>query len=285
MAKRLYLRAGEVPVLFGEDSSKSEWKLWNDMTQGQDGGVSEYGRWQGRLGEPIMRGIAEDFRLRIERPLEQADQSAASCIMPPKSWAVGPSMITGGRPCILVVQQKTGQSLRDWKEPGQMPPKHLRRMHAIATAYGVEDVLLGVLVDGYSSKLFHITATAEIRDEISRRAQAFVKLVEIGEAPDVDFSEDETVIRQGIAIAKTEAATDMVEALLNERASLVSRQAPLDASIKQLEARLRVIETHLIHMAGSSGKLEVGTRLVTVFRDGKNVPKVQVIDRQEVPLF
>lgn len=283
--KRLYLRAGEVATLFGEDTSRTEWQLWRDMTDGVDQGIGEYGRWQSRLAVPVMQGIAEDHRLKVERSLGPEDLGAHAVIMPPRAWLLAPNMTTEGRPAVLVVQQRTGGSLRDWKAPDRMPPKHLRRHLAIATAYGVQDVLLGILVDGYSSDLYRVTASEAQRDEITMRAADFIRLVETGEEPDIDFSADQGAVRQGITIARTQASTDQVEALLNERATIIARQQPLELAVKQNDQRLRTIDTTLIHMAGPEGRLQVGTRLVAVTRDGRNNPKVSVVDTAAAPLF
>lgn len=283
--KRLYVRAGEVATLFGEDTSRSEWQLWRDMTDGQDTGVGEYGRWQSRLAVPVMQGIAEDHRLKVERALGPDDIGPGCAIMPPRAWLLAPNMATEGRPAILVVQQRTGGSLRDWKAPDRMPPKHLRRHMAIATAYGLRDVVLGVLVDGYSSDIYRISAEQEQRDEIAKRVAEFVRLVETGEEPDIDFTGDETAVRQGLAVTRTEASTEILEGLLNERAGLMARQQPMEVGLKQIAQRLRTIDTTLIHMAGADGRLQVGTRLVAITRDGRNNPKIDVVDTAAAPLF
>lgn len=284
MAARLFLRTGEIPALFGLDANKSEWALWNALQNGEDGGAGDYGKWQSRLMVPIMQGIAEDHRIQIGAPIDP-HSTKCEAIMPPRSWHVAPSMLSGGRPALLVVTQRTDASLREWKEPGQMPDRSLMRFRAIAAAHDVADVLVGVLVDGYSSRLYHVTAGDDLRSAIRQRAESFVADVRDGIEPDLDFGTDERAIRSGAAVAKVEAAVESVDALLDEKARLVSDRAPIDAQMKKIEARMRQIDTHLIHMAGKSGKLEVGNRLVVVERDAKGTAKVKVIEKAAAPLF
>lgn len=284
MAKRLYLRTGEVPALYGLDPSNSEWKLWNTLQEGDDSGAGDYGKWQSRLMVPIMTGICEDHRIKAQEPLDP-HSTKCTAIMPPRSWLVAPSMISGGRPAVLVVSQRTEGSLREWKEPGIMPNKSLMRYRAIAAAHDVEDVLVGLLVDGYSSRVYHIQASAEERAEIRSRAEQFIETVVSGEEPDIDFGMDEAVIRSGRAVTKVDVAAESVGTLLDERTRLIADKAPVDASLKRIESRMRQIDTNLIHVAGASGRLEVGQRLVVVERDKKGTPRVSVIDKGPTALF
>jgi hypothetical protein len=284
MTPRLYLRSGEVPVLYGLDSAKSEWALWNELRKGQDTGAGDYGRWQGRLMVPIMQGIAEDHGLKIETHVDP-HSTRSEAIMPPRCWRIAPSMTSRGRPAIMVVSQRTESSLREWKEPGTMPNRSAMRYRAIAAAHDVEDILVGILVDGYSSRLFHLSVEADERKEIRRRAEEFIEKVRNDDEPDLDFSADAVSIRAGKAVAKVQAAAESVDALLDEHARIVSDRAPVDASLKRMAERLRQIDTALIHMAGPDGRLEVGDRIVVVERNAKNVPTVKVISKAPSSLF
>lgn len=284
MTARLFLRTGEVPALFGLDANKSEWALWNALRSGEDGGAGDYGKWQSRLMVPIMQGIAEDHGIKIGAHLDP-HSTKCEAIMPPRCWQVAPSMLSDGRPALLVVSQRTESSLREWKEPGLIPNRSLMRYRAIAAAHEVADVLVGVLVDGYSSRLFHVHADDATRTEIRRRAEEFVADVRDGIEPDIDFGSDERAIRSGQAVARAEASKESVDCLLDEKAKLVMERAPVDAQIKRIDTRMRQIDTHLIHMAGKTGRLDAGNRLVVVERDGKGVAKVTVIDKAPAPLF
>lgn len=166
-----------------------------------------------------------------------------------------------------------------------MPNRSLTRYRAVAAAHDVEDVLVGLLVDGYSSRLFHLRVDAEMRDEMRRRAEAFVETVRIGEEPDIDFGADAVAIRAGKTVTKVQAAAESVDALLDEHARLVSDRAPVDASLKRLTERMRQIDTALIHLAGPDGRLEVGDRVVIVERNAKNVPTVKIVSRAPASLF
>lgn len=284
MAARLYLRTGEVPALYGLDASKSEWALWNALTEGEDQGAGDYGKWQSRLMVPIMTGIAEDHRIKVQEPIDP-HSTKCTAIMPPKSWRVAPSVASGGREAVLVVTQRAESTLREWKEPGTMPPKTLMRFKAVAAAHDISDVLIGVLVDGYSSRVFHVHVPDEERAEIRRRSEEFVAKVAAGEEPDIDFGMDERAIRAGKTIAKVEMAAEAVGALIDERAKLIAERAPVDASIKRIEVRMRQIDTNLIHVAGPDGRIEVGQRMVIIERDGKGTPRVTVVDRAPSALF
>ena len=166
-----------------------------------------------------------------------------------------------------------------------MPDRSLMRFRAIAAAHDIGDVLVGVLVDGYSSRLYHVTASEAIRTNIRERATAFVADVRDDIEPDLDFGSDERAIRSGQAVSRAEASVESVDALLDEKARLVAERAPVDSHLKRIEARMRQIDTHLIHMAGASGKLDVGNRMVVVERDGKGTAKVKVIEKAPAPLF
>ena len=284
MAARLYLRSGEVATLFGLDASQSEWALHEKLRSGEDTGAGDYGRWQSRLMQPIMQGVCEDHSLRAEGELKPQD-CKCPIIMPSRAWNVGPKMETGGRPSILVVGQRTGASMREWKEPEAMPAKARMRYEAIATAYDVEDVLVGVLVDGYTSQVFHVRASAERRAEIKARCEAFVADVIAGNEPDIDFGSDEKAVRKGIAITRVEAAAELVEGLLAERVRLVNDRIPADAALKRIEGRLREIDTNIIHLAGAAARLETPAHIIAVERDGKGNPRVVVAEKAPTPLF
>lgn len=166
-----------------------------------------------------------------------------------------------------------------------MPNRSAMRYRAIAAAHDVENILVGILVDGYSSRLFHLSVEADERQEIRRRAEEFIEKVRNDDEPDLDFSADAVSIRAGKAVTKVQAAAESVDALLDEHARIVSERAPVDASLKRMAERLRQIDTALIHMAGPDGRLEVGDRIVVVERNAKNVPTVKVISKAPSSLF
>lgn len=285
MEPRLYLRTGEVPALFGLDTHKSEWALWNDLREAVDNGAGDYGKWQSRLMVPIMTGVAEDHGLKVEGALDPRGDDVSKTIMPPKAWRVAQSMRTNGRPSVLVVTQRGDATLREWKEPGTMPAKSLLRYEAIATAYGVDDVLVGVLVDGYSSRLYHVHTTSERRTQISERVAEFIENVAHDNEPEIDFGTDQRAIRSGIAVSKVEAAAETVEQMIGERTRLLAERAPADATLKRIDQRMRQIDNNLIHMAGQTGRIEVGTKIIVIERDAKNTPRVNIIDKGAAPLF
>lgn len=284
MPKRLYLRAGEVPALFGLDRSTSEWALHDRLTRGEDGGAGDYGRWQGRLMVPIMTGICEDHLLRNEGVLEPQDV-VGSGIMPTKAWRIAPKLETGGRPSVLVVTQRSQATLREWREPDAIPPKARCRYEAIAAAYDIDDVIVGVLVDGYSTQLYHVHVPQARRDEIRERCLSFIADVREGNEPDIDFGADEQAIRRGIAITRVDAASGQVEALIAERARLANDRIPPDAIVKRIDARMREIDTNLIHLAGPAMRLETERHIVAVERDARQNTKVVVAEKAPAPLF
>lgn len=283
--KRYQLRASEVCILYGEDSARSEWSLWNDMLNGGSSAIGEYGKWQHRLAGSIMQGVCEDHSLSIQGSLDPSVQGENGLIIPPRAWLTKPSILSGGREAAMVVMQKTSQSMREWKAPGAIPAKHLRRMKAIAAAYGLRDVLVGVLVDGYSSQLFHITAQQEELDDMLARVAVFIESVRNEEEPDIDFTKDEASIRQGISVTKIEAAVETVTSLVNERERLQAERAPADAIMKRIETRMRQIDTSLIHLAGDSMKIDSPDFLVVIERNSKAVPTVKVVKKAPAPLF
>lgn len=284
MASRTFLRTGEVPALYGLDARRSEWALWNTLSKGEDTGMGDYGRWQSRLAVPIMQGIAEDHGINVQTAVDP-HTSTCPAIMPPRCWRVAPSMLTDGRDAVLVVVQRTEAAMREWKEPFAMPEKSRLRHQAIAAAHDVGEVLIGVLVDGYSSKLFRVSADEARRAEIRRRCELFVQDVIDGIEPDIDFGADERAIRKGDAVKKVEAVAGDVQSLVDERRKLEGERAPADAKLKGIEARIRQIDTNLIHIAGATGKIDVATCLVVVDRDARGNPKVKVVDKQAAPLF
>lgn len=284
MTKRTYLRTGEVPALFGLDNSKSEWALWNDLVTNQSKPAGEYGKWQARLMTQIMQGISEDYKLKIEgfaEPHSTKDEN----ILPPKSWRVAPSMSSNGHEALMVVTQRTESSLREWKEPYTIPPKDLMRFKSIAVAHEVDYIFVGVLVDGYSSKLFIVKTDSEERQNIKKRVADFIEDVKNGIEPDIDFSLDEMAVRKGVSVKKVEMSQETINNLAKERFSLISEKVPLDASIKRIDSRIREIDTMLIAVAGKETKIDADKYLVVVERDAKNNPKVTIVDKAPPTLF
>ena len=284
MAIRKYLRSSEVPILFGLDKNMSEWALWNSLREGEENSIGDYGRWQARLATPIMQGIAEDHNLRIERALEPSGR-AYQGIMPPRAWEVAPSLHTNGLRAVLVIQQRSEASLREWKEPDVMPEKAKMRYKAIAAAFNMPHVIIGTLVDGYGSRIYHVSADDIVRRGICDRVDQFISDVESGEEPEIDFARDSASIRTGVAVAKAETSADKINEILSERAALIMERSPADANLKRIESRIKEIDTMIIHIASKSGKIDTGDQLVTVERDGKGTPKIVVVNKKAASLF
>jgi hypothetical protein len=284
MTIRTYLRSGEVPALFGLDNSKSEWALWNDLRTNESKPAGEYGKWQARLMTQIMQGIAEDYKLKIEgfaEPHSTKDEN----ILPPKSWKVAPSLSSNGHDALLVVTQRTESSLREWKEPFTIPAKDMMRFKSIAVAHEVDYIFVGMLVDGYSSKLFIVKTDEEEREKIKNRISCFIEDVKNGIEPDIDFGLDEVAVRKGAVVKKVEMSQETINNLAKERISLIAEKAPVDAAMKKIDARMREIDTMLIAVAGKETKIDAEKYLIVIERDSKNTPKVTIVDKAPPSLF
>lgn len=279
MTSRTYLRAGEVPTLFGENSRQSEYQLWNEMVAGDERDMSEGGVWKGRLATEIMKGICDDHALRGQAALSPRDAAAQTGVMPSKAWPVAPSIRTDGKPAVLIVDIRASTTMREWHAPDKMPAKALRRYKAVAYAYGVEKVVVGVLVDGYSSQLYVISLDADERAEMKKRIDAFLQLVVDQEEPELDMNRDSRQIRSGAAVQKIAASAEQVDSLSVERVELVKKLVPAKSQVSQHEARITQIDTLLIAMAGTKEKLETPAYVVDITRDAKGTPKVTVVKK------
>lgn len=284
MAKRLFLRAGEVPVLYGLDSSKSEWALWTELVDGKDNGSGDYGKWQARLMTQIMVGICEDHGLKVEQSIDPHSTKFPE-IMPPKAWIIKPSIKSNGKPALLVVGQRTAGSMREWKEPSTIPNKSLMRYKAICAAHNISEILIGFLIDGYSSQLFHVHASEEDMNDIRQKAKAFIETVKNGDEPDIDFNADAVSIRKGDVVQKTEISTEAILERIKERETLIAERAPIDTRVKHIDARISQIDTFLILAAGKDQKIQVGNHFVTIVRDKKGAARVTIIDQKPADLF
>ena len=279
MATRNYLRAGEVPTIYGENSKQSEFQLWNEMIQGEDRDMAEGSIWKGRLASSIMKGICDDHALVSLSPLDPKEAASKTGVMPSRAWSIRPGQRTEGKDAILVVDLRSATTMRDWQAPDRMPAKALRRYKAVAYAYGVEKVVVGVLVDGYTSQLYVITLTPEEAAEMKNKVDVFLQSVADQIEPDLDFNLDSRQIRAGTAVQKIEASAEHVDALSKERIDIVKKLAPLKTQVSQHEARLSQIDTIFIAMAGTKEKLETPAHVVAITRDAKGTPKVSVVEK------
>lgn len=279
MTTRTYLRAGEVPTLYGENSRQSDYQLWNDLIAGEERDMTEGGIWKGRLAAEIMKGICDDHALKGQAPLDPREAAAATGVMPSKGWRISPSTRTDRQEAVLVVDIRPSTTMRDWHEPDRMPAKALRRYKAIAFAYGVEKVVVGVLVDGYSSQLFVVSLSQDERAEMKVRVDAFLQSVVDQEEPDLDFDRDSRLIRTGAAVQKIEASAEQVDALSAERIDLLQKLVPAQTAVKQHEGRISQIDTTLIAMAGTKEKLETPAHVVDITKDAKGNRKVTVVKK------
>lgn len=241
--------------------------------------MSESGIWKARLSSDIMKGICHDHAVKTLAPLDSQEAAASTGVMPSKAWTVVPSQRTDQKNAVLVIDIRASATMRDWHQPHTMPAKTLRRYKAVAFAYGVEKVIVGILVDGYSSQLYVVTLTPEERDEMKRRVEAFLLLVEKGEEPDLDFDLDSRQIRSGAAVQKIAYSAEQVDALSTERLGIVKALAPLKTQVGQHEGRLSQIDTMLIAMAGTKEKLETPAHVIDIARDAKGTPKVTVVQK------
>ncbi|MFZ3481826.1 hypothetical protein [Sphingomonas sp. 3-13AW] len=279
MTSRNYLRAGEVPTLYGENSRQSDYQLWNELISGEERDMSEGGIWKGRLASEIMKGICEDHALKSQVALNPRDAAASTGVMPSKAWGIAPNQRTDGKEAVLIVDIRASTTMREWHAPDKLPAKALRRYKAVAYAYGVEKVVVGVLVDGYSSQLFVVSLTSSERAEMKSKVDAFLRLVAEREEPDLDFDRDSREIRSGAAVQKIAASAGQVDALSVERVDLVKRLVPLKAQVGQHEARVTQIDTMFIAMAGTKEKLETPSHVVDIARDAKGAAKITVVKK------
>jgi len=123
MTTRTYLRAGEVPTLYGENSRQSDYQLWNEMMAGEERDMSEGGIWKGRLATEIMKGICDDHALKNQAALNPREAAADTGVMPSKAWTIAPSMRTEGKDAVLIVDIRASTTMREWHAPDKMPAK------------------------------------------------------------------------------------------------------------------------------------------------------------------
>lgn len=281
---RDYVLAGEVAALLNLDTKQSPWAVWNRMTsedQAQD--IGERGRWQGRLAGEIARGIAKDHDLKIEAMLAP---EANNGIMPPRAWKLAPSIRTGGKPAVLIVQQRTQQMMFGWKSPDGIPEKQAMRLYAAAIAHGAEHVIMGVLVDGYRSEIYHLELTAEIEASITHAVADMIRAAREDDEPVVDYDLDRTAIRSGNAPTKAKASLQQIRSLITERDTIASELNRLKGEARPHETRKDTINTMLIHMIEQSGPIDLGNQMVSVEDSkGKRTLKVTVKALEAESLF
>ena len=280
MKSRLYLRVGEVPVLYGEDSRTSELSLWDTLHKGGEDPIGDFGKWRSRLAQPVMSGICTDHRLSAVSDMDPAEAGEETLIMPPKAWRLKPCYLTEGLPAVIVVELKSGQQMREWKAPSVMPPRQMRRLKAIGAAYGVDRVVLGVLIDGSTSQTYVVPVSQEERDEMKARVAAFVDTVRRNEEPDIDFTKDERAIRTGtgvaVTITRTQHSTEKAEEIIAESQTALAESAQASAAAGAAEARLRRADTMLLHLIGDRNRMETDTSIIEVTRNARGTPSITV---------
>ena len=285
MSSREYLRAGEVPTLYGENSRQSDYQLWQDLVSNVESDMTEGGIWKGRLSASIMKGICDDHALTPLAALEPQEAAARTGVMPSRGWSMRPSLRTEGKDAVLVVDIRNSTTMRDWSPPDRMPAKALRRYKAVAMAYGVERVVVGVLVYGYTSQMYVVKLDAEEAAEMKAKVDAFLDSVSRKEEPDLDFDKDARQIRAGTTVQRLQASAAEIDALGLERLETVRKLAPVKTQVGQYEQRLIQIDTMLVAMAGTKEKLETPSYVIAIDRNAKGTPKVTVVGKERKSLF
>lgn len=259
---RDYVRAGEVAAILGLDNKTSPWAVWNRMTDDlKEDDIGDRSRWQGRLASDIATGIAQDHGLKIQKAL---DPAVGEGIMPPRAWEIAPSTKTNGKPSVLVVMQRTQQSMFGWEAPESIPEKQLMRYLATAIAYGHDYVYVGILVDGYRSELYRATVTEEIKANIVDKVAEMIRMAVEDDEPVVDYDADKSAIREGKVSIKAEASGEKVDELLDEREEKKAKLDNLKNQQKPLEKRIEQIDNMVMTMIPKGSNLDTGKRIVGV---------------------
>lgn len=264
---REFVRAGEVAAVLGLDPKVSEWAIWNRMTEDEDDhDISDRSRWQARLASEIAAGVAKDHGLTIQKGLEP---KVGNGIMPPRAWEIAPSARTEGLPSILVVMQRTQQSLYGWESPEKIPEKSAYRFLATAVAYEYEYVHIGILVDGYRSEIYRLKVNPETRETIITKVAEMIEMVRTDDEPVVDYDADREAILTGKAVVKSKESTATIEALLAEREEKKSQVTLHENNAKSLKQRIEQIDSIIIGSMPEDNNLDVGNSLLSTEKNSK----------------
>lgn len=273
---REFVKAGEVAALFGLDTRTSEWAIWDRMTEDKsDDDIGDRSRWQGRLAAGIVEGITRDHGISVQKALEPKEQHG---IMPPRAWLVAPSGKTSGREAVIVVMQRTQQSMFGWEAPNKIPDKQMMRFKATAIAYGCEDVFVGVLVDGYRSELYHVHVDKEERERIVEKVADMIRMVRDDDEPVMDYDVDRSAIRSGKAQISAEQSGARIEDLVTELLEKKALAKNLENQAKQHKGRIDQIETMLISMIPVDTTIDSGGRVLGTERKGDKVI-LKIVDK------
>ena len=278
---RQHINASELYALRGKDSKVTQWMLWDRLRAGDSEPSGDYVRWQSRLAASIAEGIAQDYGLKMG-----AQQKAeAGQIMTPKCWSVEPHELTMGHKAVMIVNQKTSQAMRDWKAPDEPSAREMSRMKAVAAALGVDVVLLGTLVDGYTGQVYRVKVDEAERKEILDEVAAFIKMVEDDEEPDFDVVADRAAVRGGkVSATKLEASGAKIEDLLKEREGIEAKLLGLDAQAAEPKKRLDQINTMLIALAHNA-PVHTDNAIVSVSEDARGTKKLKIEKKASKALF
>ncbi|MAM38273.1 MAG: hypothetical protein CL949_07165 [Erythrobacter sp.] len=274
---RDHVLAGEVAAIMNADSKASPWTIWNKMSQHGDasGTIGERGRWQARLAFEIACGICEDHGHQIEAAL---DPIPSQGILPPRAWLLSPSAASDGERAILVVTQRTQQMMFGWQAPSALPEKQALRLYAAAIAYGVRNVMLGVLIDGYQSQLYRLALDDEMKKNILTSVQDMLRAVRDDDEPVVDYQIDRSAIRSSSTVRRPEASKQSIAALIEESEEISRKLANLKGEAKPLEARKDTITTMLIDLIGASGTIDIGRKILNV-EDAKGMKTLKITNK------
>lgn len=278
---RQHITASELYALRGLDKKVTQWMLWDRLKEGENEPSGDYVRWQSRLAPSIADGIAQDFGLKIG----SQERSESAQIMTPKCWSVAPHELTMGNRAVMIVNQKTSQAMHDWKAPDEPSSREMHRMKAVAAAFGVDVVLLGTLVDGYTGQVYRVKVDEDERKAILEEVSAFIKMVVEDEEPDFDVVADRAAIRSGkVSATKLEASGAKVETLLVERNAIEATLSGLEAQGAGPRKRLDQINTMLIALA-SGAPVHTDDSIITVTEDARGVKKLKVEKKALKALF
>jgi len=264
---REFVRAGEVAAVLGIDPKVSEWAIWNRMIEDvDDKDISDRSIWQGRLASEIAAGVAKDHGIKISKALEP---KLANGIMPPRAWEIAPNINTNGNPSVLIVMQRTQQSLFGWDAPSQVPEKAAMRFIASAIAYGYKYVQIGILVDGYRSELYRLEVSEDLQKTVIEKVAEMIKMVQEDDEPVVDYDRDSASIREGKILVKATVSGEQINKLIEEWSNKKAEISSLENNTKAIKQRVDQIETILIGSIPEGKTVDTGTKVIGVEKNSK----------------
>ena len=281
MMKRTAIRPSEVSILYGISKKVTEWQLWQRMCDGDNEGPGEFGRWTARLAEPIAAGIIADHGLVEDTT---ANPKSSELILAPRLRILRPSLHTNGKPAGLVTTIRNSAGMFGWKEPGTMPERNQIQLRAIAAAYELDHIYYGVLVDGYTSQLYHYQTNAEERAELLERVERFIDLVVKDEEPEIDFTLDASAVRRQPKAIKAQASNKEIEAVATEYAENQRNLAKAKNEVKPLENRHNELTAIILHMIGERDLIETERYVISATSE-RGTRSVKITDKAPPALF